>query len=200
MALFKGAKEPTTSPDAGTDAPPATLPSASTIAPAGESAAECMRVGQILAEMGQLSADHLAAVLAAANGNLLALADALATRHAIGRAELADAISTATQVPVLDTRGLDIADDVKGVLDEAVVRAHCAVAVREENGSLIVVSADPTPARRAAVEASAGRPVTFYVADPATVRTYIRRIYVKLGVHNRSQAERKLLSLNQERP
>jgi hypothetical protein len=30
----------------------------------------------------------------------------------------------------------------------------------------------------------------------ATVRTYIRRIYVKLGVHNRSQAERKLLSLN----
>jgi DNA-binding CsgD family transcriptional regulator len=34
----------------------------------------------------------------------------------------------------------------------------------------------------------------------ATVRTYIRRIYVKLGVHNRSQAERKLLSLNQERP
>ena len=33
----------------------------------------------------------------------------------------------------------------------------------------------------------------------ATVRTYIRRIYVKLGVHNRSQAERKLLSLNQER-
>jgi DNA-binding CsgD family transcriptional regulator len=33
----------------------------------------------------------------------------------------------------------------------------------------------------------------------ATVRTYIRRIYVKLGVHNRSQAERKLMSLNQER-
>ena len=32
-----------------------------------------------------------------------------------------------------------------------------------------------------------------------TVRTYIRRIYVKLGVHNRSQAERRLLSLNQER-
>lgn len=32
----------------------------------------------------------------------------------------------------------------------------------------------------------------------ATVRTYIRRIYVKLGVHNRSQAERKLLSLNQD--
>lgn len=34
----------------------------------------------------------------------------------------------------------------------------------------------------------------------ATVRTYIRRIYVKLGVHNRSQAERRLLSLNQDRP
>ena len=33
----------------------------------------------------------------------------------------------------------------------------------------------------------------------ATVRTYIRRIYVKLGVHNRSQAERKLLSLNQDK-
>ena len=34
----------------------------------------------------------------------------------------------------------------------------------------------------------------------ATVRTYIRRIYVKLGVHNRSQAERKLLSLNPTLP
>jgi DNA-binding NarL/FixJ family response regulator len=33
----------------------------------------------------------------------------------------------------------------------------------------------------------------------ATVRTYIRRIYVKLGVHNRSQAEKKLLSLHQDR-
>ena len=33
----------------------------------------------------------------------------------------------------------------------------------------------------------------------ATVRTYIRRIYVKLGVHNRSQAERKLLSLNRDK-
>lgn len=31
----------------------------------------------------------------------------------------------------------------------------------------------------------------------ATVRTYIRRIYIKLGVHNRSQAERKLLRLHQ---
>jgi DNA-binding NarL/FixJ family response regulator len=32
----------------------------------------------------------------------------------------------------------------------------------------------------------------------ATVRTYIRRIYVKLGVHNRSQAERRLLRLHQD--
>ncbi|MEY2755119.1 MAG: type secretion system protein, partial [Actinomycetota bacterium] len=177
MALFKGTKEPTTSPDAGSDAPPATMGSMSTTAPAGESAAECMRVGQILAESGQLSADQLAAVLAAANGNLLALADSLATRHAIGRPELAEAISTATQVPVLDTRGLDIAADVKGVLDEVVVREHCVIAVREENGSLVVVTADPTPARRAAVEAAAGRPITFYVADPATVRTYIDSTY-----------------------
>lgn len=33
----------------------------------------------------------------------------------------------------------------------------------------------------------------------ATIRTYIRRIYIKLGVHNRSQAEKKLLSLNQDK-
>lgn len=32
----------------------------------------------------------------------------------------------------------------------------------------------------------------------ATVRTYIRRIYIKLGVHNRSQAERRLLRLHQD--
>ena len=40
-----------------------------------------------------------------------------------------------------------------------------------------MIAADPSPARRAAVEAAAGKPVRWTVADPATIRTFIDRTY-----------------------
>ena len=66
MALFKGSKE----------APPAAE---------GESAAECMKVGQALVESGQLTAEHLAGALAQANGDLLQCADIALGRYGAGR-------------------------------------------------------------------------------------------------------------------
>ncbi|CAB4363164.1 MAG: pilus assembly protein PilB [Actinobacteria bacterium] len=157
MALFKGSKDQPTVE--------------------GESAAECMRVGQSLVESGQLTAESLAAALAKANGDLLAFVDVLLVGHGIGRTELALAVSQATGVPAVDTKGIVIADEVKGVLPEAVVRQHCAVAIAEEGPSLVVLCSDPAASRRQEIEAAAGRPVKLYISDPMTVRTFIDLVY-----------------------
>ncbi|MEQ1874545.1 MAG: ATPase, T2SS/T4P/T4SS family [Ilumatobacteraceae bacterium] len=158
MAIFKGSKEA-----------PATAE--------GESGAECMKVGQSLIESGQLTPEEFAQALGQANGDLLQFADIALARYSVGRTELALAISQATGVPAVDTKGIEIADDIKHVLDEAVVRKHCALAVAAEGNALVVLCSDPAPARRAAIEAAAGRPVKFFVSDPLTVRTFIDQVY-----------------------
>jgi type IV pilus assembly protein PilB len=157
MALFKGSKESTQAE--------------------GESSAECMRIGQSLVEADQLTAENYAAALATANGDLLAFADALLARHGVGRTELAIAISQATGVPAVDTKGIVIADEIKGLLDEAVVRRNCAVAVAEEGTTLVVLCSDPSPKRKADIEAAAARPVKLFISDPMTVRTFIDMVY-----------------------
>ena len=58
------------------------------------------------------------------------------------------AISAATGVPAVDTKGIVIAAEISGVLDEVVVRTHCAVAVAEEGTTLVVLCSDPSPGRR----------------------------------------------------
>ena len=158
MAIFKGSKEA-----------PATAE--------GESGAECMKVGQALVEGGQLTPENLAQALGQANGDLLQFADIALSRYSVGRTEVAIAISQATNVAAVDTKGIDIPDDIKRILDEAIVRMHCAVAVAAEGNTLVVLCSDPAPARRAAIEAAAGRPVKFFVSDPLTVRTFIDQVY-----------------------
>ncbi|MCE9621891.1 MAG: GspE/PulE family protein [Actinomycetia bacterium] len=158
MAIFKGSKEA-----------PATAE--------GESGAECMKVGQALVESEQLTPEGLAQALGQANGDLLQFADIALARYSVGRTELAIAISAATNVAAVDTKGIEIAEDIKRILDEAVVRKNCAVAVAAEGNTLVVLCSDPAPARRAAIEAAAGRPVKFFVSDPLTVRTFIDQVY-----------------------
>jgi type IV pilus assembly protein PilB len=158
MALFKATKEAPTAAE-------------------GESSAECLRVGQILVEANQVTAENFAGALAQANGDLLAFADGLLARHGVGRTELALAISQATGVPAVDTKGIVISEELKGVLDEQVVRRNCAVAVAEEAGALVVLCVDPAPSRRQAIEAAAGRQVKLFISDPMTVRTFIDTVY-----------------------
>lgn len=172
MALFKGTKEAPTPGEA--------LPRPAAAAPVvveGESAAECMKVGQYLVERNHLTPENLAASLGMANGDLLAFVDALIGRFSTGRTEVAEAVSAATGVPQMESKDLTVDEEIAGLLDEALVRTHCAVAVATQGDALVVLSADPTPARRAAVEAAAGRRVVFYVADPKTVRTFIEQAY-----------------------
>ncbi|CAN5519143.1 GspE/PulE family protein [soil metagenome] len=158
MAIFKGSKEAA----AGAE---------------GESGAECLKVGQALVEGGHLTPENLAQALGQANGDLLQFADIALSRYSVGRTELAIAISQATNVAAVDTKGIEIPDDIKRILPEAIVREHCALAVAAEGNALVVLCSDPAPARRAALEAAAGRPVKFFVSDPLTVRTFIDQVY-----------------------
>ncbi|MBI4884410.1 MAG: Flp pilus assembly complex ATPase component TadA [Actinobacteria bacterium] len=158
MAIFKGSKEAPTEAE-------------------GESAAECLKVGQALVEGEHITPENLAQALGQANGDLLQFADVVLGRYSVGRAELAVAISQATNVPAVDTKGIEIPEEIKGILPEEVVRTQCAVAVAAEGNTLVVLCSDPAPARRAAIEAAAARPVKFFVSDPLTVRTFIDQVY-----------------------
>jgi type IV pilus assembly protein PilB len=170
MALFQKTKE---TPDAALLLP---RPQAAVVVP-GEAAAECMRVGQMLVESEQLSAENLASALAGANGDLLQFADIVLGRFAVDRGEVAKAIAAVTEVALLDSKSIELPDNAKEFLDEKIVRAHCVIGIAEEGGSIVVIAADPSPARRRLVEAAAGRPVRWTVADPATIRTFIDRTY-----------------------
>ena len=61
----------------------------------GESAVECMKVGQLLVDGGQLAADQLGPALANAAGDLLAFAESMVSRG-VGRVELTQALAEAT--------------------------------------------------------------------------------------------------------
>ncbi len=167
MALFTKSKE--------ADAVAAGGPGAH--AEKGPSAAECMRTGQVLVDEGHLAPEHLATSLEQARGDLLQFVDIARGRFGVGRDELIAAVSQATGIPAADGESLDPARDTTGLIDEAIARTHCVIAIAEENGGLVVLAADPTPARRKAVEAATKRPIRWMVADPTTIRTFIDRNY-----------------------
>ena len=171
MALFKN--KDTNTAATGKAGAGASTP----VATAGESHSECMGVGQRLVEGGQLSPESLAVALQQAAGDLLQFADIVIGRFGAGRSEVATAISEVTGLPLADTRAIQVDPDAVGILDEAIIRAHCVIPVAEEDGALVVLAADPTSQRRQVVEGAARRPVRWMIADPATIRTFIDRTF-----------------------
>jgi len=139
----------------------------------GLSASECMQVGQILVDGEQLTPEALATTLQLANGDLLQFSDLALGRFGAGRYELEQAIAQVFGLPTVDTKQIELDVEVAGLLDEAIVRTHQVIPVAVEGDTLIVLSADPSPHRRAAVEAAAQRPIRWFVSDLATVRTFI---------------------------
>ena len=134
----------------------------------GESAVECMKVGQLLVDGGQLAADHLGPALANAAGDLLAFAESMLSRG-VGRVELTQALAEATGLQPIDTKNLEVPEHLRAVLPEVLVRMHCAVAIGEEGDALQVLVTDAAPSRRTAIEQAAGRRVEYRLADPSTV-------------------------------
>lgn len=167
MALFRAKTD---------DSEAASEPAAASEAVRNEAdAAECMKVGQALVDVGGLTAETLATALRSANGDLLQFVDIVLGRFGAGRAEVAQAVAVAFGMPVADTRTLEINAEVLGAIDEKLIRSHMALPIHDDGDALVVLSPAPSPARRAAVEAAVKRPVKWVVADPATVRTLIDR-------------------------
>src|SRR5471032_1433930 len=134
MALFQKTKD---SPDISASLPRPQAP----LAVPGESAAECMRVGQVLVESEQLAAENLAIALSSANGDLLQFADIVLVRFGVDRGLLAKAIADVTEVALLDSKAISLPENAKDFLDEKIVRAHCVIGIAEEGGALVVIAA-----------------------------------------------------------
>jgi type IV pilus assembly protein PilB len=172
MALFTKSKE----------APPAAAPATDGAhlthsGPAqGQSPAECMQVGQLLVESGQLTPEALATTLQLAAGDLLEFGSLAISRFSCGRQEIALAVAQVFGLPAADTKGIELKADIIALLDEKVIRENQVVPVALDGDALIVLASDPSPHRRAAVEAASSRPIRWFVGDFATVRTFIDRM------------------------
>ncbi len=171
MALFAKSREATPVP-ANDSAPPTRAGP-----DPGQSAAECMQVGQLLVDANQLTPDALATTLQLANGDLLQFGDVALGRFGCGRTELTLAMSQVLGVPAADTKGIELDAEVVALMDEKLIRLHQFIPIAIEGDTLVILAADPSPFRRTAVEAAASRPVRWFVADTATVRTFIDRMH-----------------------
>ena len=169
MALFKSKDNSA----AATVAPPREKV---VVAP-GEHAAECMRIGQILVDAEQLSTENLATALQQANGDALQFADIVLGRFGAGRQDLAAAIAEVWGIATADTKAVELDPEIAKLVPEQIARQNCVIPISEVNGSVVMLSADPSPQRRAAVESLLQRPITWESADPATIRTFIDRSY-----------------------
>src|SRR3954449_4795511 len=175
MALFKtNPKDPLSAPPEFTAPEGDGIPA---VPSGGPSAAECMQVGQLLVDSNQLSADALGSCLQLAGGDLLRFADLALNRFSCGRQEVSLAIGQVLDIPAADTKGIELNAEIVAMLDEQIIRTHQVIPITLEGETLVVLAADPSPYRRAEVEAAAGRPVRWFVGDAATVRTFIDRTH-----------------------
>ena len=173
MALFTKTKEAPagTTPDTSAGVPEPQGPSG------GQSAAECMQIGQLLVESGQLTPEALATTLQLANGDVLQFGETALARFGAGRQEVALAVAQVFGFPAADTKGIELDPEIVALFDERLIREHQVMPIALEGDTLTVLSADPSPHRRAAVEAAVKRPLRWYVGDFATVRTFIDKMH-----------------------
>ncbi|MCU1394686.1 MAG: gspE [Ilumatobacteraceae bacterium] len=143
----------------------------------GQSGAECMQIGQLLVESGQMTPEALATTLQLAAGDVLAFGELALSRFAVGRPEISLAVAQVFGLPAADTKGITLDPDTVALLDEKIIRANQVLPITLDGDTLIVLTSDPSPFRRAAVEAAANRPLRWFVGDFATVRTFIDKMF-----------------------
>jgi type IV pilus assembly protein PilB len=166
--------------------------------PAGAAAEQCIATGQALVQSGQLNADKFAAILQEANGDLLVFSNSLLTKASVSRNELSQAIGAACQVEVGDRNPGAIDEQLVVKIAEEVARAHKVMPVSEENGSIVLYAADPSPSRRHLVESITGQKFVWKASDYATVTAMIEQMYRStadldeiLGTFNTEDAQRQ---------
>ena len=137
-----------------------------------------MRIGQLLVDGDSLTAENLASALQHANGDILQFSDIVLGRFGASRADVATAIGDVFEFPVVDTKTVALDPVIAALVPEDVARAHCVVPIGEEINTVVILTADPSPERRQAVEKLLnGKPVKWKVADAPSIRTFIDRSY-----------------------
>jgi type IV pilus assembly protein PilB len=173
MALFTKTKEAPAS--ATSDV--AFTTTESNLPTGGHNSPECMQIGQLLVESGQLTPEGLATTLQIANGDILQFGETALSRFGAGRQEMALAISQVFGFPAADTKEIELNAEIVALFDEKLIRENQVIPVSLDGDTLVVLSSDPSPHRRAVVEAAAKRPLRWFVGDFATVRTFIDKMH-----------------------
>ncbi len=173
MALFK---KDSGTPDAPTGGGSVATREKVEVEP-GPHAAECMKLGQLLVDREQLTTDRLALALQQSNGDALLFADIVGGRFQVGRQDLAAVIAEVWGVVAADTKAVEFDPEIAALVTEQTARQNCVVPISEENGTVVMLSADPSPLRRETVERLVDKPIRWLSADPQTIRTFIDRSY-----------------------
>ena len=164
----------------------------------GAAAEQCVATGQALVQAGHLDSEKLAATLQESNGDLLVFSNSLLTKAGVSRSQLSQAIGAACQVAVGDSNPGAIDEELVVKVAEKIARTHKVMPVSEENGSIVLYAADPSPARRQLVESATGQRFVWKASDYATVTAMIEQMYRStadldhiLGTFNTEDAQRQ---------
>ena len=157
--------------------PPAGLDEVPDIAEAGPAAAECESTGAALVAAGVLETDRFAEASTEAAGDLLTLGQLLLSRYGVTRGNLAQAVATACSVDVADSSIGELDEEIVARFPEDVARQHKAIPVADQDGTLVLYAADPSPARRSQVESATGSTFVWKASDDKTVTSFIEQMY-----------------------
>ncbi|NQY56128.1 MAG: type II/IV secretion system protein [Ilumatobacteraceae bacterium] len=157
--------------------PPAGLDEVADIAEAGPAAAECESTGAALVAAGVLETDRFAEASMEAAGDLLTLGQLLLSRYGVTRGDLAQAVATACSVDVADSSIGELDEEIVARFPEDVARQHKAIPVADQDGTLVLYAADPSPARRSQVESATGSTFVWKASDDKTVTSFIEQMY-----------------------
>src|SRR4051812_40919070 len=120
MALFTKTKEA----PAGPTSDVAFSTTESNLPTGGHNSPECMQIGQLLVESGQLTPEALATTLQIANGDVLQFGETALSRFGAGRQEMALAVSQVFGFPAADTKGIELDADIVALFDEKLIREN----------------------------------------------------------------------------
>lgn len=143
----------------------------------GPSVAECVALGQALVDAGALEPARLQPALVDGAGDLVTFGKILLSKYGVDRAGYTASLARITGLPPAESRSVELNPELARRIDESVARQFNLVPITESNGKLVVFSADPSEARRAAAEAAAKQPFEWRAADPSTVSSYIEQIW-----------------------
>ena len=105
------------------------------------------RLGDLLRERGQISADDLYEAIQEQKEKVVLLGELLLQRGKVGKEDLAAALEEVNRVPYVDCRSVTIEPEVLELIPRSVALRYCALPLARENHKLVTVMAEPQDLR-----------------------------------------------------